>query len=297
MRAIGPTIEHARGTSWLHRANPLVKVAWLMGVLVAALATYQPVPLLVGAALGLVACVSAGIGRNVMRGLLVLGPVGASILVIQTLAPATCGGHCDPTTALGPLPLYGAGVVHGLSLVGRIVVVEVVALAVLMTTHPSDLFAALARLRVPYLVNLMLSMTLQLVPILEREVAIVLAAQRSRAMRGNGFAAILPSFIPVFVGAFERVQRLAIALESRGFGSTAHPTSYRRMTFGALEACVSVAGLALGLIGAVVGISQWGPTPPPSIDVAAPIVLGLFIVAGVVFVGVVAVGVRNLLRA
>ena len=32
--------------------------------------------------------------------------------------------------------------------------------------------------------------------------------------------AILPSFVPVFAGAFERVQQLSISLESRAFGST-----------------------------------------------------------------------------
>ena len=101
----------------------------------------------------------------------------------------------------------------------RILAMEVAAIVVLQTTHPSDLFAALARLRVPYLLNVMIALTLQLVPVLQREVGTVLAAQRSRGMRGSGFAAVIPAFVPVFAGTVERVQQLAISLESRGFGA------------------------------------------------------------------------------
>ena len=61
---------------------------------------------------------------------------------------------------LGPITIYQEGISHGLSLMSRVLAMEVVAIAVLMTTHPSDLFSALARLHVPYILNFMLAMTL-----------------------------------------------------------------------------------------------------------------------------------------
>ena len=88
--------------------------------------------------------------------------------------------------SLGPFTVYVEGVARGLTFVLRILAMEVAAIVVLQTTHPSDLFAALARLRVPYVLNLMIALTLQLVPVLQREVGIVLAAQRARGMRGSG---------------------------------------------------------------------------------------------------------------
>lgn len=39
----------------------------------------------------------------------------------------------------------------------------------------------------------------------------------------------MPSMVPVFVGAIERIQQLSISLESRAFGSSGHKTSYRRV--------------------------------------------------------------------
>jgi energy-coupling factor transport system permease protein len=299
MHPLGPSVGHVGGTSWLHRANPLVKLTWLLAVIAFALATYDPVPLVLVAVLAFVVCVAVGIGGAVGRGVLIFVPVAASMLVIQTLAPAGCGATCVPTAVVGPLDLYGTGMLHGLSLVARILVVEVVALGVLVTTHPSDLFAALARLRVPYLFNFMLSMTLQLVPILQREVSIVLAAQRSRGMRNSGFGAILPSFVPVFAGAFERVQQLSISLESRAFGSSPRPTSYRRIGFGPSDALLVLAGLGMGVAGVVAGLVLWNQHQTVVTTLATltvPVVVGLFAVAAVIFIGVIGAGVRSLVR-
>jgi energy-coupling factor transport system permease protein len=81
----------------------------------------------------------------------------------------------------------------------------------------------------PYVLNFIFIMTLQLIPILQNEFGVVLNAQKSRAMKGSGFKAILPSMVPVFVGAIERVQQLSISLESRAFGSSGQKTSFRKV--------------------------------------------------------------------
>jgi energy-coupling factor transport system permease protein len=297
MRDVGPTIAPARGASWLHRSNPIVKAAWLLGAIAFALATYHPVPLLVASLVGLAACVSAGIGPAVARVLVIFAPVTASMLVIQTIAPATCATPCPAAVVLGPFELYVTGMVHGLSLASRILLVEVVALGVLLTTQPSDLFAALGRLRVPYLLNFMLSMTLQLVPILQREVATVLAAQRSRGMRSRGFGAVIPAFVPVFAGAFERAQQLSISLESRAFGSGGRVTSFRRIGFGPIDGVLAVLGLAMGAVGVVAGLSLWNVDRTASLVLPPMLVAGIFVVAAIGFIGVIAAGIRTVVQA
>jgi energy-coupling factor transport system permease protein len=297
MRAVGPSIDPVRGNSWLHRSNPIVKLAWLIGAVAFALATYHPVPLLVASLVGLAVCASAGIGRAVARVLVIFGPIVASMLVIQTLAPATCTVPCATTVALGPFDLFAAGMLHGLALAGRILVVEVVALGMLLTTRPSDLFAALARLRVPYLLNFMLSMTLQLVPILQREVATVLAAQRSRGMRSRGFGAVIPSFVPVFAGAFERVQQLSISLESRAFGSNARTTSFRRIGFGPIDGVLAALGLAAGAAGVSAGLLLWSADRTASLVLPPMLVAGIFVIAVIGFIGVIAAGIRAVVQA
>lgn len=294
---VGPALAAERGASWLHRANPVAKLVWLMAVLVVAVATYHPIPLFAIAVAGLALGVSAGIGPRLARTLLFFAPITASILVIQTLAPADCRGACLPTAFMGPLALFGDGTMHGLSLAGRLLAVESVALAIFMTTHPSDLFAALARLRVPYVANLMVAMTLQLIPILQREFEVVMAAQRARGMRSTGFRAVLPTFVPVFAGAFERVQRLTIGLESRGFGATGVRTSYRRVRFGRGDLAVVVAGIGAGFVGTVAGLMIWDADRARELVLPASAVLAVFGLAGTLFVGVILAGIRSLARA
>jgi energy-coupling factor transport system permease protein len=293
---MGPSLAAERGTSWLHRLDPLAKLAWLLAVVVVALATYHPIPLLALGAVGFAVALSAGVGTRVARILLIFAPVAASILVIQSLAPAGCQDACTPFMRVGPFELYQEGMIHGLSLVGRLLAVETFALAVIATTHPSDLFAALARMRVPYVANLMVSMTLQLIPILQREFALVLAAQRARGMRGSGFRAVLPSFVPVFAGAFERVQQLTIGLESRAFGA-GERTSYRQIRSGPRDVAVAIAGLVAGVVGTVVALSTWSTDRTPDVLFPPAVVGAVFVLAGTLFVGVILAGIRSMARA
>ena len=171
----------------------------------------------------------------VLRALALLAPLAAAIVVLQAIAPVACGTVCAPAAPLGPFAIYEEGVARGLTFVVRILAMEVAAIVVLQSTHPSDLVAGLSRLRVPYLLTVMVALTLQLVPVLQREVGIVLAAQRARGMRGTGLGAVVPALVPVFAGTVERVQQLAISLESRGFGAAGPRTSYRRVGFSAAD--------------------------------------------------------------
>lgn len=284
---VNAAMSHVRGTSWLHRMSPIAKLSWLVAVMVFAVASYNPLPLFAIALLGIAMAASAGILRPIFRVLLVFAPVTASMLVIQAIAPAICSNTCHVATTIGPLAIYQEGVSHGLSLTARVLSMEIIAIVALVTTNPADLFSAFARLRVPYILNFMVSMTLQLIPVLTREVQIVLSAQRSRGMKSHGFGSIIPSFVPVFAGAFERVQQLSISLESRAFGSTGHKTSYRQIEFGLFDRIVAVAGIVVGAVGTVAGLAFWSAGNTPVIILPIWLTLTIFLIAAVTFVGVV----------
>ena len=123
------------------------------------------------------------------------------------------------------------------------------AVLLVLTTHPSDLFASLQKLGVPHEMNFMVSASLQMVPIVQREFQIVLSAQRSRGMRARGFASVLPSMVPVFAGTIERVQQLAMSLESRAFGSKGVKTSLRQINATAKDYIFALLGIGLAALG------------------------------------------------
>ena len=114
----------------------------------------------------------------------------------------------------------------------------------LMTLHPGELSSALQKARVPYTVNFMITTTLQLIPILQREFGIILSAQKSRAMEAQGFKALLPSIIPVFAGAIDRVSQLSMSLETRAFGASKERTLLRYKEFTTKETVLSILSLA-----------------------------------------------------
>ncbi|MBM4408775.1 MAG: energy-coupling factor transporter transmembrane protein EcfT [Chloroflexi bacterium] len=288
---------HVRGASWLHRLSPIAKLAWLVAIMCFAFASYNPVPLFAIVLAGLVMAMTAGLLTPILKVLLVFTPVTASMLVIQAIAPAVCSDDCTPATTIGPLVIYQEGISHGLSLTSRVLSMEVIAILALITTNPADLFSAFARLRVPYMLNFMVSMTLQLIPVLQREVQIVLSAQRSRGMKSHGFGSVVPSFVPVFAGAFERVQQLSISLESRAFGSSGQKTSYRQVRFGRLDRAVAILGLAVGLAGTVVGLIWWSADATPVIVLPVWATVAIFIVAAVMFVGIIVAALLAIARS
>jgi energy-coupling factor transport system permease protein len=101
----------------------------------------------------------------------------------------------------------------------------------LSTTTIEEFTTSLVSLRVPYQMAFAMSLAFRLVPLFIDSAFTVLQAQRLRGYefnRGNVFERMrryVPALIPVFMGALRRANNMAMALEARGFGLGAHPTS------------------------------------------------------------------------
>jgi energy-coupling factor transport system permease protein len=239
MNGVAIPINMVPGNSFLHHLNPLPKLAMALGVLIFAFATRNPILLGAVFAVGLLLVIVSGIWKAYLRVVIILFPLSLTLLVLQSIAPAFPQPWV-PIADFGPFTIYQVGIYSGISMLTRIFSMTTFALLMILTTHPSDLFTSLQKLGMPYVLNFILTMTLQLIPILQSEFATVLSAQKSRGMKGTGFGAILPSMVPVFVGAIERVQQLSISLESRAFGSSGDKTSFRNVTMAAKDYAVLV---------------------------------------------------------
>jgi len=285
------------GTSALHRLSAVPKLVWLLAALLFCLVTLHPIPLLAVLAVSIGLAVWSGVGRPMWRSLRVLGPLAASIIVLQAAAPTSCPGGCTALATAGPFTITAEALAHGVAFVLRLLAMASVAVVVLVTTRPSDLFGALRRLRVPHPVALVLATTMELVPLLGRELAIVLDAQRARGLRASGLRAIVPALVPVFVAAFERVGRLAIAMEARGYGAGVARTSYRTAAFGPRERTLAWAGAIAGVVGVVVGLVFWGATSVPVLVVPAGVALAVVGIAAASFVLLIGLALVSLTRA
>jgi len=246
-------------SSWLRRLNPITKLAWMIAGVATALVTYDPTVLAAISVLVLVLAASAGVASPLARAMLAFAPLAASILLVQVLAPAFCRPSCSVAATVGPLTLYAEGVAHGLVLVARLLTIELVAFLAILTTRAPDVLASLTRLGVPSSVAFAATMTLQLVPLLRRELRIVLDAQRARGLRTAGPTALVRALVPVIVASVERAQQLSISIDARGFGSSRPRTSYRAVPLTRGDVLGAALGLVAAVVGFVLGLTRWGP--------------------------------------
>jgi energy-coupling factor transport system permease protein len=131
-----------------------------------------------------------------------------------------------------------AGVELGLSTAIRLGVFFLMGLLLLATTRVEELAYGLGRLRVPYKAGFTLTLAFRLVPLFFDAAVTILDAQRCRGLRlAEGGPVVrlrrfVPVLVPVFVGALRRGDRMAMALELRGFNSGRPRTTYVRARMG-----------------------------------------------------------------
>ncbi|MCL2558897.1 MAG: energy-coupling factor transporter transmembrane protein EcfT [Turicibacter sp.] len=149
--------------------------------------------------------------------------------------------------------LRGAGVV-----VMRFSLIIMMTSTVGLSTKPMDLTDGVERLLTPLKwfdfavqdLAFMMSIALRFIPTLFDEGHRLMKAQESRGVQfneGNFFQRmrkLLPLFIPIFMGSFNRAQELANALDVRGYVSTAKRTKFRVTRFNVTD-LVAVSSLGV----------------------------------------------------
>src|SRR5215472_7318314 len=103
----------------------------------------------------------------------------------------------------------------GLEVGFRLAAMGVTFLGFSMTTDPFDLGIALHRSGVPYRISFMIAFALRFFPLLHEEMAIIRNALRARGYEGPGTVAL--TALPLGLGALRRSQKIALAMEMRGF--------------------------------------------------------------------------------
>jgi energy-coupling factor transport system permease protein len=102
----------------------------------------------------------------------------------------------------------------------------------LSTTKVEEFTAGLSRLGVPYRVGFAITLAFRLAPLFIDSALTVVQAQSLRGYdfnRGGPLERVkryVPVVVPVFMGALRKANNMAMALEARGFGMSARPTSY-----------------------------------------------------------------------
>jgi energy-coupling factor transport system permease protein len=251
--------QYLPGNTFLHRMDPRVKLITVLFNLVVIFLIHQFYALI---ALLLGYVFLAWLARIPWRMML------RSLVPLIFILVFTLGLHLfftpgTPIWSWGFLAITREGVVQGLVVGGRLVLLILVTSLLTLTTSPSELTAALESLLGPFQswglpvheVALMMSLAVRFMPTLVEEGDRIIKAQKSRGAEfhsGNLWqraSGLVPIMVPLLVSTLRRAEDLATAMEIRGYRGHQGRTRYRQLTLKALDyQAMAVAGLALGLV-------------------------------------------------
>lgn len=228
---MGVYLYQPQGT-FLHRLNPVAKVvAFSCFILVATLYLDVAVP---GVFLIVAWLIAGTLGRisplHLLQRLTRLLP---PVIGIALCTAVFYGGPRQQLVlALGPLGIWREGLETGGSIALRILCIASYSALYVITTDPSRLAASLIQqARMPYRLAYALLIAYRFLPILQREMANIQAAHRVRAAdvpdRWTSWLERVKRFsIPLLVSGIRQAERLAIAMDARGFGALPTRTRY-----------------------------------------------------------------------
>ena len=165
----------------------------------------------------------------------------------------------------GPFTLYWEGLVFGLMVVFRFLSPLLAMPLVVLTMDINDLVLGLVKLRVPYKVAFIFSITLRFVPFIFGEIDAIMESQRLRglALEKMNFFQRIPVFaslaVPLIIGSLLKAQTLDVVLQSKAFSGNPHRTYLTEIRLRPIDYAFIVGGTAF-FVGAVVmrWVFGWG---------------------------------------
>jgi energy-coupling factor transport system permease protein len=234
----------------LGRLSPLTKLAIALGWLVGLTTTTALAPPLALAAVAVAAGLTLGRIpiRALIRGAAPLWLAAFGVGLFNTMFAAA---NVDPAAAelarIGPLRLTEAALAGGIGLAARIVAIAVVGVVFAQTTDSTRLVDALVQhARVPDRFAYGALAAYQAVPRLSLDLTGLREARRLRGLRSSVHPRLL---VGLLVLAIRHGDRMALAMDARGFGSGPR-TAFRTVRWAPADA-VALVIAAAGLAGAL----------------------------------------------
>lgn len=251
-------LEYVPGTSFIHRMNPVAKLACALLISVACFCTanlaFIAAILVIDAALA----VSCGMVREALG--LARAVVAFSVLLALIALLTTPSG-----AVLVKLPwgYVGTGsLMAALLIVMRLVACAVPLFLVMYVTKLTDLANAMVKIvRVPYRYAFTFTSAVHFIPVFMNDMAGIMEAQTARGVQFDGgivrrIRLMVPLCVPLLVSSVRKTNSAAIATEVRGFNIRTRESGYKEYPF----ARIDVAALAFSvlLVAAAVALSVIG---------------------------------------
>lgn len=251
-------LEYVPGTSFIHRMNPVAKLACALLISVACFCTTNLA--FIAAIIVIDAALAASCGM-VREALGLARAVAAFSVLLALIALLT-----TPSGAvLVELPwgYVGTGsLMAALLIVMRLVACAVPLFLVMYVTKLTDLANAMVKIvRVPYRYAFTFTSAVHFIPVFMNDMAGIMEAQTARGVQFDEdivrrIRLMVPLCVPLLVSSVRKTNSAAIAAEVRGFNIRTRESGYKEYPF----ARIDVAALAFSvlLVAAAVALSLIG---------------------------------------
>jgi energy-coupling factor transport system permease protein len=256
-------------TSYLQRRNPTVKLLVLLVVFGGLTVVFDPFTPAVFFALALMSGWLLG-GIRPTRTLHTLLPFIATVfgIFLANILFNRLNTTSDALFFLGPLKITRPALTTGASLSFRMLSFAAFSIAFVRTTDANDLILSLVhQLRLHYRLAYGTMVGYRMLPLLQGEYETIRAAHRVRGVQERGgrfavFGRMKRYSIPLLAGAVRRANRVALAMDARGFGAFPERSYRRRMRVNGQDFLFLAAAVVLttGLIVLldVAGLARFG---------------------------------------
>ena len=257
--------KYVAGDSPLHRLDPRTKLVTVAAMMTVALASRGLAPV---CAFGLFVLFAGGLSR-LPPALLARNLRSFLWLLVITALLHAFNTPGEPLWRVPWLDLQTTreGLQSAALFTLRLATVVTAAALLTLTTSPMELtdglerlLRPLRRLRVPsHELAMTISIALRFIPVLAEEAERLQKAQMARGAEFSGGPVrrarkLVPLLLPLFVSAFARADRLAVAMEARGYRGEGR-TCYRELRLGRLDA--SAVLLSAGVAGVILWAGRW----------------------------------------
>ncbi len=195
------------------------------------------------------------------------------LLVLTLLLQVFFGAASEGTALwrLGPLVATREGLMQGLFVTARLVLLVVATSLLTFTTSPVELADGMERLLRPFRrvgvpaheLAMMMTIALRFIPTLVEETEKIMKAQMARGadLDTGGLLrrarALVPILVPLFVSAFRRADELALAMEARCYRGGEGRTRMKQLRFRGPDAFAAAVVLLASFMVLLPGRVRW----------------------------------------
>ena len=251
-------LEYVPGNSFLHKMNPVAKLAAAFVLVIACFVTSN---LALLAAIIVLDALLAVQCRMVPQTLGLAKAVAVFSILLAVIALL----FTPQGDVLAPLPWGYIGtesVLAAVLIVVRLVACAVPLFLVFYVTKMTDMANALVKvLHVPYKYAFTFMSTVHFIPVFMNDMAGIMEAQTARGVEFDGGVVkrvrlMIPLCVPLLVSSVRKTNSAAIAAEVRGFNLRTRESGFKEYPFAGVDfaaLAVSVVALAAAIVLAVLG--------------------------------------------